>query len=131
MSRFVIDVGVVLHLVANDIKVSDEHQLVAPALIRSQVLSTLYGSVLVGEISEHEALERHDRFSRMKIRLLGDAVLRRRAWAIAKDLGWDSTYVAEYIALTQLQADAFVTLDTTLAQEVSHLVAIATIDDLL
>ncbi len=131
MSRFVIDVGVVLHLVANDIKVSDEHQLVAPALIRSQVLSTLYGSVLVGEISEHEALERHDRFSRMKIRLLGDAVLRRRAWAIAKDLGWDSTYVAEYIALTQLQADAFVTLDTTLAQEVSHLVAIATIDDLM
>jgi hypothetical protein len=38
---------------------------------------------------------------------LGDAVLRRRAWAVADRLGWASTYNnAEYVALTQLQADA-------------------------
>jgi predicted nucleic acid-binding protein len=66
----------------------------------------------------------------MKIRLLGDAVLRRRAWAIASELGWRSTYQAEYVALTQLQADAFITLDKSLAKQVSHLVTIATIDDL-
>ena len=47
----------------------------------------------------------------MPIRLLGDAVLRRRAWEVADQLGWASTYDAEYVALTQLQADAFVTLD--------------------
>jgi hypothetical protein len=43
---------------------------------------------------------------RMPIRLLGDAVLRRRAWELADQLGWASTYNAEYVALTQLQADA-------------------------
>src|SRR5438477_148754 len=52
----------------------------------------------------------------MKIRLFGDAVLRRRAWEIATELGWAETYTAEYIALTQLQADAFVTLDAKLAR---------------
>ena len=52
----------------------------------------------------------------MPIRLLGDAVLRRRAWEVTDQLGWASTYNAEYVALAQLQADAFVTLDAELAQ---------------
>ncbi len=43
----------------------------------------------------------------MTVRLLGDAVLRRRAWTSPGRLGWASTYDAEYVALTQLQADAF------------------------
>ena len=67
----------------------------------------------------------------MKIRLLGDAVLQRRAWDIADQLGWDSTYDAEYVALTQLQADAFVTLDAELARSVEGIVAIASIEALL
>ena len=54
----------------------------------------------------------------MPIRLLGDAVLRRRAWEVADQLGWASTYDAEYVALTLLQADAFVTLDAELARAV-------------
>ena len=52
----------------------------------------------------------------MPIRLLGDAALRRRAWDLADQLGWAPTYNAEYVALTQLQADAFVTLDVELAR---------------
>ena len=78
-----------------------------------------------------EGLALHATFSTMKMRLLGDKVLRRRAWEIAEQLGWDSTDQAEYIALTQLQADAFVTLDEDLAREVSELVPIASIDDLI
>ena len=66
----------------------------------------------------------------MPIRLLGDAVLRRRAWEIADQLGWASTYDAEYIALTQLQADAFVTLDAELARSAEGIVATASIDAL-
>ena len=66
----------------------------------------------------------------MKIRLFGDAVLRRRAWEIATELGWAETYTAEYIALTQLQADAFVTLDAKLARHAKDLVKTATIDAL-
>lgn len=130
MSRFVIDVGVVLHLARENIAVGKDHTLVAPALIRSQVLSTLHEDVQRGDLSEEEALALNARFAKMKIRLLGDAVLRRRAWAIASELGWRSTYQAEYVALTQLQADAFITLDKSLAKQVSHLVTIATIDDL-
>jgi predicted nucleic acid-binding protein len=63
----------------------------------------------------------------MPIRLLGDAVLRRRAWDVAERLGWAETYDAEYVALTQLQADAFVTLDTELARRVEGIVPTATI----
>jgi predicted nucleic acid-binding protein len=45
-------------------------------------------------------------------------------------LGWDSTYNAEYVALTQLQADAFVTMDAKLARSVKGIVEIASIDSL-
>ena len=66
----------------------------------------------------------------MPIRLLGDAVLRRRAWDLANQLGWSSTYNAEYVALTQLQADAFITLDAELARSVEGVVETASIDAL-
>ena len=66
----------------------------------------------------------------MRIRLLGDAVLRRRAWEVADRLGWSDTYNAEYIALTQLQADAFLTRDASLARSVKGIVATASIDAL-
>ena len=65
----------------------------------------------------------------MRIRLLGDAVLRRRAWDLAEQLGWPETYEAEYVALTQLQADAYATLDADLARRLEGIVATATIDD--
>ena len=45
-------------------------------------------------------------------------------------MGWAETYTAEYIALTQLQADAFVTLDAELARSVEGVVATAPIDAL-
>ena len=69
-----------------------------------------------GEIPPDVALERLNRIWAIPIRLLGDAVLRRRAWKFAEELGWAETYDAEYVALTQLQADAFVTLDAELAR---------------
>ena len=76
------------------------------------------------------ARERLRLAGQMPIRLLGDAVLRRRAWEIADRLGWASTYDAEYVALTQLQADAFITLDEELARSVEGIVVIASIDEL-
>ena len=64
-------------------------------------------------------------------RFVVDAVLRRRAWQIADRLGWPSTYDAEYVALTLLQADAFVTMDPMLARSVEGIVVVASIDDLV
>ena len=57
-------------------------------------------------------------------------MLRRRAWDLAEQLGWAKTYAAEYLALTQLQADAFITLDAKLARRVKDVVPTATIDAL-
>lgn len=81
-------------------------------------------------MTEDEGREMLERFGDIKMRLLGDAVLRRVAWNVAGQLGWVSTYDAEYIALTQLQADAFVTLDADLAHQARDVVATASIEDL-
>ena len=130
MTRFVVDAGAVLHLAAKELEVSAKHELLSPTLVRSQTLSLLHEAVARGALDAGVAREQLARVGRMKIRLLGDAVLRRRAWEIADELGWDSTYDAEYIALTQLQADAFVTLDKKLARSVRGLVETASIDAL-
>ncbi len=130
MSRFVIDVDVLLHLLGGELDVSAEHQLLAPTLVRSQALSQLYSAVRRGEMSKEQALERLDRLGRLGIRFLGDGVLRRVAWEMAESLGWDSTFDAEYLALTKLQADALVTADEELAHAASGLVETATIDAL-
>ena len=130
MTRFVVDCGVVLHLAREGIEVSAEHELLAPTLLRSQTLSALHEAVHAGEIPAEVALDRLTRIRAMPIRLLGDAVLRRRAWDLAEQLGWAETYDAEYVALTQLQADALVTSSTELARRVEGIVTTATIDAL-
>jgi predicted nucleic acid-binding protein len=131
MARFVVDSGVVLHLAAKELEVASAHELLAPTLLRSQTLSGLHEAVHAGKLDADVARERLRRVNAMSIRLLGDAVLRRRAWEIADELGWPSTYDAEYLALTQLQADAFVTLDKTLARRAKGVVPTATVDALL
>jgi len=130
MTRFVVDAGAVLHLVSAEVEISGEHELLAPTLLRSQTLSALHEAVQRGEIPAEVGRDRADRVGRMPIRLLGDAVLRRQAWKVADQLGWASTYDAEYIALTQLQADAFVTLDAELARNVQGIVTTAPVDAL-
>src|SRR5436190_11605372 len=130
MTRFVVDCRVVLHLASEGIEVPAEHELLAPTLLRSQTLSALHEAVHRGELPPDVALDRLTRIRAMPIRLLGDAVLRRRAWELADQLGWASTYDAEYVALTQLQADALVTLDAELARSVEGIVATAPIDAL-
>jgi predicted nucleic acid-binding protein len=130
MTRFVVDAGAVLHLASEGTEVSDEHELLAPTLLRSQTLAALHEAVQRGEIPADVAREQLARIQRMPIRLLGDAVLRRRAWEVADQLGWGSTYDAEYVALTQLQADAFITLDAPLARGVEGIVETASIDAL-
>ena len=128
MTRFVVDCGVVLELAQEDFELPAGHELLAPTLLRSQTLSRLHEAVHAGELDPEVARERIARVSALPIRLLGDAVLRRRAWEVADQLGWAETYDAEYIALTHLQADAFVTLDRELARRVEGVVALATID---
>jgi predicted nucleic acid-binding protein len=130
VTKFVVDTSAVLHLASEGIEVAGAHKLLAPTLLRSQTLSALHEAVERGELPADVARERLKHIRRMKVRLLGDAVLQRRAWELADQLGWASTYAAEYVALTQLQADAFVTMDAKLARSVKGIVEIAPIDAL-
>lgn len=130
MTRFVIDADTLLRIAAGEIEVAPEHQLLAPTLVRSQALAALYAASRRGEISIDEGLERVTRINSLKVRFLGDKVLQRTAWRVADQLGWESTDDAEFVALTRLQADAFVTSDRKLAKAVSGLVETESIDAL-
>ena len=130
MSRYVIDAPTLLHLVADGVKVSPRHQLVAPNLIRSQALSLLFESVRHGDLTEEVALQHHERLTERKMRLLGDRVSRRTAWRIAREQGWETTYDAEYLAVTKLQADAFVTNDPAMVQKAGNVVPLASLAEL-
>jgi indolepyruvate ferredoxin oxidoreductase alpha subunit len=130
VTRFVVDCETLLRIAAGEVEVAAGHTLVAPALVRSQALSALYEAARRGEISAAEGVERVTRINSLKVRFLGDKVLQRTAWRVAAQLGWETTYDAEFVALTQLQADAFVTSDADLARAVSGIVETATIDAL-
>ncbi len=130
MTRYVIDAPTLLHLVAEGVEVSPEHQLVAPNIIRSQALSLLLAGVRQGDMTEAVALQRHERFTELKMRLLGDRVSRRTAWRIALDNGWETTFDAEYLAVAKLQADALVTIDAELATKADGVVPLAPVEAL-
>lgn len=125
MARYVIDAPTLLHLVTDGLAVDPGHQLVAPNLIRSHALSLLLASVRRGDITEAVALQRHDRLTELKMRLLGDRASRRVAWKIAQEQGWSTTFDAEYLAVARLQADAFVTVDAVMAAKAAPVVPVA------
>lgn len=130
MTRYVIGPDVALRLADDQAAIGEQHQLVAPTLLRSQMLMLLYQAVRRGEMSKQDAERRLDYVRGLRLRLLGDRVLQSVAWKVADQLGWSDTYDAEYVALTQLQADAFITLDRQLAHAVKGLVTIAPIEAL-
>jgi indolepyruvate ferredoxin oxidoreductase alpha subunit len=130
VARYVVDCEVLLRIAAGEIELAPGHQLVAPALVRSQALAAMYGAARRGEISAAEGRDRVRRINSLKVRFLGDKVLQANAWEIAEQLGWETTYDAEYVALTRLQADALVTGNADLARAVSGVVETAPIDAL-
>ena len=130
MTRFVVDPSAVIELASDSIGVAGAHELLAPTLLRSQTLSLLHEAVHRGEISAAVGRDRLARAGKLKIRYLGDAVLRRVAWDLAEELGRPGTYETEYLALTRLQGDALVALDPELARLAENVVPVARIEDL-
>ena len=131
MTRFVITPDVAVVLARDQVVISEAHQVLAPTLLRSQLLSLLYQAVLRGEMTSKDADQRLDYVRGLRMRLLGDRVLQSVAWKIADELGWPDTLDAEYVALTQLQADALITLDERLADAVNEVVTVAPVEALL
>lgn len=76
-------------------------------------------------MADSDARGQLDGIRALKIRYLGDRVLQDTAWKIARELGWSDTLDAECLALTQLQADAFITLDAKLARASKRIVRVA------
>ncbi len=130
MTRYVIGPDVALRLAHDEAVIPAEHQLLAPTLLRSQLLSLLYQAVRQGEMTKGDADRQLNYVRSLRVRLLGDRVLQNVAWRLADQLGWPDTLDAEYVALTQLQADAFITLDVKLANAVKGLVVIAPVEAL-
>jgi len=130
MARFVIDPPALVLLSEEQVTVGTGHQLVAPNSVRSRALDILLRRVQSGELSHPEVLVLHERMTERKIRLLGDRVSRRRAWTMALEHGWSSIEDAEYLAVTQLQADALIALGPALASLAVGIVPLAQIDDL-
>ena len=130
MARYVIDAPTLLFLVEEGAPVHPDHQLVAPNSIRSEALEILLGDVRRGLRTESEALELHERMTEVKMRLLGDRVSRRTAWRIAREHDWERLRDAEYLAVTRLQADALVTVDSELIAKAENVVPVGSIQDL-
>ena len=130
MTRYVIGPDVAIRLAGDEAVVPDGHHMLAPGLLRSQMLSLLYQAARRGEITKKDAERRLDYAHGMRIRLHEDRFLEDAAWKVADQLGWSDTFDAEYVALTQLEADALITLDRQLADAVKDLVTVAPIEAL-
>ncbi len=59
-----------------------------------------------------------------------DRLSRRTPWRIAREQGWETTYDAEYLAVTKLGADALVTVNHALARKAMGVVPLAPLEAL-
>jgi hypothetical protein len=114
MTRFAIDAGIALRLVAEGIAPAAPHTLVGPSVLRTDALENLYGDLRAGRIEDAEGRRLLDGIAMLKIRLLGDRVSRATAWRIAVRLDAPDVRASEYLAVATLQADVLVTDDPAL-----------------
>lgn len=130
-TTFVVDARVAVDLATTGATIPAEHSLTAPTLLRSQVLALVYESVHRGEIDERAGRKILDDIRGLRIRFLGDRSLEDHAWRLAVQMSWPDVHQAQYIALTQLQADALVTGDDELAAAARAFVTVANPADIL
>jgi predicted nucleic acid-binding protein len=131
LNTFVIDAPVAITLAAEGVTIAPTRSLTAPTLLRSQVLALVYDSVRRQEIDEAAGRGLLEGVRRLGIRFLGDRSLEDHAWRLATELNWPDVHRAQYVALTQLQADALVTADEELAAVAAAHVRTASVADIL
>ena len=130
MTRFGIDAPTFLRLARGDKRPHPAHQLVAPNSLRSRALELLLKEVRAGQLTDDEALQIHERMTEIKVRLLGDRVSRRVAWGHARRTNSMDLAGAEYLSVTELQADMLLTIDPQLRTMASDVVPLADFKDL-
>lgn len=102
----------------------EEHELMAPPIMRSEALSGLHEMAYRGEISAALADAARGRVVDFPVAVVSHEETMDRAWRIAEDLGWAKTYDAEYVALAQLLECSLVTIDAKLARGAGRLIRI-------
>ena len=95
--------------------------LVAPALLWSEVRSVLHEAAWRRDVSEEQAKRSLEAFDRSSVKQRGHRRLGETAWRIANDLAYAKTYDAEYLALAELLGCRFVTLDRRLRRGADRL----------
>jgi predicted nucleic acid-binding protein len=111
----VVDAGVVVDLVANDLdpeRLGDE-ELAVPHLIDSEVTNVLRRLVAQKVLSETQGTDAFDGFTRLMLARFSAESLRPRMWELRHNL---SAYDATYVALAEaLGATSLLTTDERLA----------------
>ena len=122
--RLVIDASACLEicLTESGFDLFAEHRLVAPPLLRSEVLSALRSLDWRRVVSHELILGALRRVSDLPIEFATSTDHVNRAWAIAAQLGWAKTYDAEYLALAQDRNLPLLTLDGRLQRGAAGIV---------
>jgi predicted nucleic acid-binding protein len=105
-------------------------RLVAPAIMWSEVTSTLREMTYRGEISSQAGAIGLARLLGAPIDRIASPDLYQHATSIARQLGWAKTYDAEYVALAAAIDAPLVTVDRRLAVGAGRLVRVVAPPDL-
>lgn len=92
------------------------HELLAPALLWSEVHSATQAAVWRRELSDEAADELLAGFDTLQIRRRSSSRLHRLAFEIASELGWAKTYDAEFLALARIEDALVVSADARLVR---------------
>ncbi len=105
--------------------------LVAPALLWSEVTSVLNEMRWRGEVSEELAGSAFDRLLTATITRRADASLCAEARDVARELGWKKTYDAEYVALARLLDTSLLSRDERLRHGAGRLITVVGPDEVI
>lgn len=130
-TRYVISPDVALALAKRNAAIAPGIRLLAPTLLRSQLLDQLYAEARRGRLTWKEADKQLAYLRKLNIRFLGDRALQQVAWRLAERHGWPDTYSAEYAALAELQADALAVKDAKLRKRLGKAVKTVRMEVLL
>lgn len=131
MIAVVIDASAALQLLAGERSPAHVADLHAPPLLWSETIAAIRTVAWRGDLPVDAERRMIDRLWRLPITRFEDpGMLLARAWRIAVDLGWATTYDAEYVALAEILALPLLTLDARLARGAGHRVRIVAPGDL-